>query len=144
MVTVEIFLYVLCQQSLFGVTFIPITKFLTHESSRLVPSPFKNWERGYQTFRKIKFQKLSVYLCLLSYYSCLIGFACSRSIARSVHLLCGLLVKALDCGSKGPGFQSHLQQRSISLLGALSPTPKIEQKVYLRVPSVPGNPLKLA
>ena len=37
-----------------------------------------------------------------------------------------LLVKALDCGSKGPGFQSHLQQRFISLLGALSPTPKIE------------------
>ena len=45
----------------------------------------------------------------------------------------GLLVKALDCGSKGPGFQSHLQQRFISLLGALSPTPKIEQKVYPRV-----------
>ena len=44
----------------------------------------------------------------------------------------GLLVKALDYGSKGPGFQSHLQQRFISLLGALSPTPKIEQKVYLR------------
>ena len=38
----------------------------------------------------------------------------------------GLLVKALDCGSKGPGFQSHLQQRFISLLGALSPTSKIE------------------
>ena len=45
----------------------------------------------------------------------------------------GLLVKALDCGSKGPGFRSHLQQRFISLLGALSPTPKIEQKVYHRV-----------
>ena len=28
---------------------------------------------------------------------------------------------------------SILQQRFISLLGALSPTPKIEQKVYLRV-----------
>ena len=38
----------------------------------------------------------------------------------------GLLVKALDCGSKGPGFQSDLQQRFISLLGALSPTAKIE------------------
>ena len=38
----------------------------------------------------------------------------------------GLLVKALDCGLKGPGFQSHLQQRFISLLGALSPTSKIE------------------
>ena len=38
----------------------------------------------------------------------------------------GLLVKALDCGSKGLEFQSHLQQRFISLLGALSPTPKIE------------------
>ena len=34
------------------------------------------------------------------------------------------MVKALDCGLKGPGFQSHLQQRFISLLGALSPTPK--------------------
>ena len=38
----------------------------------------------------------------------------------------GLLVKALDCGSKGLEFQSHLQQRFISLPGALSPTPKIE------------------
>ena len=38
----------------------------------------------------------------------------------------GLLVKALDCRSKGPGFQSHLQQRFISLLGSLSRTPKIE------------------
>ena len=45
----------------------------------------------------------------------------------------GILVKALDCGSKGPGFQSHLQQRFISLLGALSPTSKIEYKVFLRV-----------
>ena len=45
----------------------------------------------------------------------------------------GLLVKALDCGSKGPEIQSHLQQRFISLLGLLSPTPKIELKVYLRV-----------
>ena len=38
----------------------------------------------------------------------------------------GLLVKALDCGSKGLEFQSHLQQRFISFPGALSPTPKIE------------------
>ena len=38
----------------------------------------------------------------------------------------GLLVKALDYGSKDPGFQSHLQQRFISLLGTLSPTSKIE------------------
>ena len=43
----------------------------------------------------------------------------------------GLLVKALDCGSKGLEFQSHLQQRFISqrfisLPCALSPTPKIE------------------
>ena len=37
-----------------------------------------------------------------------------------------ILVKALDCGSKGPGFQSLLQQRFICLQGALSPTPKIE------------------
>ena len=38
----------------------------------------------------------------------------------------GLSVKALDYGSKDPGFQSHEQQRFISLLGALSPTSKIE------------------
>ena len=38
----------------------------------------------------------------------------------------GLLVKALDCGLKGLGFQWHLQQRFISILGALSPTPKNE------------------
>ena len=38
----------------------------------------------------------------------------------------GLLVKALDCRSKGPGFQSHLQQSFISLLGALSPISNIE------------------
>ena len=38
----------------------------------------------------------------------------------------GLSVKALDYGLKDPGFQSHLQQRFISLLGALSPTSKIE------------------
>ena len=58
----------------------------------------------------------------------------------------GLLVKTLDCGSKDPGFQSHLQQRFISLLGALSPTSKIEQKVFFGgdiKPSVPGNPLKI-
>ena len=41
-------------------------------------------------------------------------------------VVAGLLVKALDCRSKGPGFQSHLQQRFISLLGALSPTSNIE------------------
>ena len=45
----------------------------------------------------------------------------------------GLLVKALYCGSKGPRFQSHLQQRFISLLGALSPTSKIEKKAFLCV-----------
>ena len=36
----------------------------------------------------------------------------------------GLLVKSLDCGSKGLALQSHLQQRFISLPGALSPTPQ--------------------
>ena len=59
----------------------------------------------------------------------------------------GLLVKALDCGSKGPGFQSHLQQRFISLLGALSPTPKMFTFVSFGgdiKPSVPGNPIILA
>ena len=45
---------------------------------------------------------------------------------KHLEVVGGLLVKALDCGSKGPGFQSHLQQRFISLLGALSPTSKIE------------------
>ena len=56
------------------------------------------------------------------------------------------MVKALDCGSKGPEIQSHLQQRFISLLGLLSPTPKIELKVSFGgdiKPSVPENPFKL-
>ena len=51
----------------------------------------------------------------------------------SVVKVAYILVKALESGSKGPGFQSNLQQRFISLLGALSPTPKFEQKVYLCV-----------
>ena len=38
----------------------------------------------------------------------------------------GLSVKALDYGLKDPGFPSHWQQRFICLLGALSPTSKIE------------------
>ena len=63
----------------------------------------------------------------------------------------GLLVKALHCGSKGPGFQSHLQQRFISLLGALSPTPKMSRRFpfvffggdrHLAVG--PGEPLKIS
>ena len=45
---------------------------------------------------------------------------------RAMQRKGGLLVKALDCRLKGPEFQSHLQQRFISLLGALGPTPKIE------------------
>ena len=62
----------------------------------------------------------------------------------------GLLVKALDCGSKDPEFQSQLQQRFTSLPGALSPTPKNEWRFTFMSfggdikPSVPGNPLKLA
>ena len=35
-----------------------------------------------------------MYLCLLGDYSCLTGFACSRSIARSVHLLCSAIVNS--------------------------------------------------
>ena len=38
----------------------------------------------------------------------------------------GLVVKVLDCKSKGPRFQPHLQQRFISLPDALNPTSKIE------------------
>ena len=59
----------------------------------------------------------------------------------------GLLVKALDCGSKGPEFQSHLQQRFIFLLGALSPMSRRFSFASFRgdvKPSVPGNLLKLA
>ena len=46
-------------------------------------------------------------------------------LEKSVLLIL-IRAKALDCELKGPGFQSHLLQRFISLLGALSPTPKIE------------------
>ena len=48
------------------------------------------------------------------------------TVQDNVGVASGLLVKALDCRSKRLGFQSHLQQRFISLPGALSPTPKIE------------------
>ena len=52
---------------------------------------------------------------------------------------------ALDCRTKGPGFQSHLQRRFISLLGALSPTSrKFEYKVFFGgdvKPLVPGTSL---
>ena len=37
------------------------------------------------------------------------------------------MVNALDYRSKDPGFQSHEQQRFISLLGALSPTSKLSR-----------------
>ena len=54
-----------------------------------------------------------------------------KTHSHPVGVASGLLVKALDCGSKGLEFQSHLQQRFISqrfisLPCALSPTPKIE------------------
>ena len=60
----------------------------------------------------------------------------------------GQLIKALDCESKGPGFQSHLQQRFISLLGALSPTSR-RRFCFASFrgdvqPSVPGEPLKIS
>ena len=45
----------------------------------------------------------------------------------------GLFVKSLDCmHTKSPRLQPHLQQTFISLQGALSPTPKLEQ-VFLRI-----------
>jgi len=60
------------------------------------------------------------------------------------------LKHCMDCGLKGPVFQSHLQQRFTSLPGALSPTPKIESRGFTFVSfggdiksSVLGNPLKL-
>ena len=78
-----------------GITFIPITKLgkgsHTHESSRLVPSPFKNGNVASRLFVNLKFQKLSVYLCMLSLLLPT-WFACSRSIARSVHLLYNAIV----------------------------------------------------
>ena len=63
------------------------------------------------------------HLILLS--QCLAALICSL-VMSTLGVAGGLLVKALDYGSKDPGFQSHLQQRFISLLGALSPTSKIE------------------
>ena len=86
----------------------------------------------------------------------MIKFQCNQSMhmllvqSKYVGVAGGLLVKALDCGLIGPRFQSHLQQRFISLQGALSPTLKLSRKfsfVSFRgavKPSIPGNPLKLA
>ena len=102
----------------------------------------------------------SILLCATFYLGCKKPLDCPRSQYKTVsetahtHFLCmlvvgGLLVKALDCGFKDPGFQSHLQQRFISLLGALSPTSQLSRRFFFVsfggdiTPSVPGNPLKL-
>ena len=79
-----------------GITFVhcQLTTFLTHEGSRLVRRPFKNGNKASRLFAKLKFQKLRVYLHLLRYYSCLIRFACSRCVARSVHLLCNAIMNS--------------------------------------------------
>ena len=62
----------------------------------------------------------------------------------------GLLVKALECRSKGPGFQSHLQQTFISLL-VHSALPRKLSRWFTFVSfgrdiklSVLGNPLKIS
>ena len=64
-------------------------KFFTCESGRLIPRPYENI-RDYQTFIKFGFQKLVPYLRLLDYHS----LACSRSVGRSVHLLCNAIVNS--------------------------------------------------
>ena len=71
---------------------LPITTFLTHEGSRLVPRPLKNWNEANRLFVNLEFQKFIAYLCLLGYYSCLTGFPCACSVARSAHLLCNAIV----------------------------------------------------
>ena len=72
-----------------GITFVPlpITKFLTCESSRLIPRPFENGSEASILFINLQFQKLGVKLRLLGYYSCLTRFAYSHSVARFVRLL---------------------------------------------------------
>ena len=62
--------YVLCQQPSFGVkgNTSVLTKFTTSEGSKLISRPFKNGN-------------------MLGYYTSLTGFACSRFVGRSVHLL---------------------------------------------------------
>ena len=59
---------------------------------------------------------------------------------------CGLVVKALDCGLKGPRF--HLQLRGFLSSGrALSPASKIDKQVlsfrWDVKPSVPVTPYKI-
>ena len=73
---------------------LPITTFLTCEGSRLVPRPLKNWNKASKLFVNLEFQKLIAYLCLLGYYSCLTGFPCGCSVARSAHLLCNAIVNS--------------------------------------------------
>ena len=41
---------------------LPITTFLTHEGSRLVPRPLKNWNEASRLFVNLEFQKLSVFM----------------------------------------------------------------------------------
>jgi len=60
---------------------------LTHED-RLVAKPFENGNEAVSRLSvNLEFQKLRAYLHLL-------GFACSRSVARSVHLLCNVIVNS--------------------------------------------------
>ena len=100
------FPYVLCQQSSFGVEEshrpLPITTFLTREGSRLVPRPLKNGNKARRLFINLEFQKLIAYLCLLGCCSCLTGFPCGCSVARSAHLLCNAIVNSswLPCDRK--------------------------------------------
>ena len=60
-----------------------------------------------------------------------------------------LLVKAVDCGSKGPGFQSHLEQRFLLWVHSVLPQ-KLSRTFFFTSfrgdikLSVLGNPLKLA
>ena len=81
---------------------LPITTFLTREDSRLVPRPLKNWNEASRLFVNLKFQKLIAYLCLLGCCSCLTGFPCDCSVARSAHLLCNAIISCswLPCDHK--------------------------------------------
>ena len=68
---------------------LPITKFLTRESGRVVPRPFENGYKATILFINppISETQSVVTLARLLYYSCLTRFAYSHSVARSVHLL---------------------------------------------------------
>ena len=59
-----------------------------------VSSLFGIEERDSRLFVNLDVQKLRAYLWLLGYCSCLAGFPCGCSVARSAHLFCNAIINS--------------------------------------------------